>query len=76
MTKIDRAHKNYLTPEISEEMHLREIIDGTLSFQQSGVICIGRHGGQNYFLPVFCLTFDSYAHVCCKRFHIIFSTIS
>ena len=24
-TKIDRAHKNYVTPEIWEEMHLREI---------------------------------------------------
>ena len=34
MPKIDRAHKNYLTPEIWEETHLREIIYGTLIFQQ------------------------------------------
>ena len=27
MPKIDRAHKNYLTPKIREEMHLREIFD-------------------------------------------------
>ena len=54
MPKIVRAHKNYLTPEIREE-----IFYGTLIFQQSSMICIGRHvgghafalqhGGQNYF---------------------------
>ena len=43
--KIDRAHENYLTPEISEETHLREIFYGTLIFQQSSTICIGRHVG-------------------------------
>ena len=32
MPKIDRAHKNYLTPEIWEEKHLREIFYGTLIF--------------------------------------------
>ena len=41
--KIDGAHKNYLTPEIWEETHLREIFSGTLIFQQSSMICIGRH---------------------------------
>ena len=55
-----RAHKNYLTPEILEETHLRETFYGTLIFQQSSIICIGRHfgwhtlalqdGGQSYFL--------------------------
>ena len=35
MLKIDRAHKNYRTPEIWEETHLREIFYGTLIFQQS-----------------------------------------
>ena len=59
MPKIVRAHNNYLTPEIWEETHLREIFHGTLIFQQSSMICIGRHvgghafalqhGGQNYF---------------------------
>ena len=39
--KIDRAHKNYLTPKIWEETHLREIFYGTLIFQQSSMICIG-----------------------------------
>ena len=34
MPKIDRAHKNYLTPEIQEGTHLREIFYGTLIFQQ------------------------------------------
>ena len=86
MTKIDIMLKNYLTPEIWEETHLREIIYGTLSFQQSSMICIslhvGRHtlalqlGGQNYCLWVSCWTFDSYAQMCFKRYHIIFSTIS
>ena len=62
MPKIDRTNKNYLTPEIWEEMHLREIFYGTLVFQQSSMICIGRHvgghalslqhGGQNYFLLI------------------------
>ena len=42
MTKIDREHKNYLTREIWEEKHLREIFYGTLIFQQSSMICIGR----------------------------------
>ena len=45
MPKIDRAHKNYLTPEIWGEMHLREIFYSTLIFQQSSIICIGRHVG-------------------------------
>ena len=64
MPKIDRAHKNDLTPEIWEETHLREIFYGTLIFQQSSMICIGRHvgghtlalqhGGQNYFLLISC----------------------
>ena len=64
MPKIDRAHKNYLTPEIWEEKHLREIFYGTLIFQQSSMICIFRHvgghtlalqhGGQNYFLLSSC----------------------
>ena len=38
MPKIDRAHKNYLTPEIWEETHLREIFYGTLIFQQSSML--------------------------------------
>ena len=64
MTKIDRVCKNYLTPKIWEESHLRETFYGTLIFQQSSMICIGRHvgghtlalqhGGQNYFLLVSC----------------------
>ena len=77
MPKIDRAHKNYLTPEIWEETHLRKMFYGTLIFPQSSIICIGRHvgghalalqhGGQNYFLLISCSTFDSYAQMCCKR---------
>ena len=39
MPKIDRAHKNYLTPDIGEDTHVREI------FQQSSMISIGRHVG-------------------------------
>ena len=35
MPKIDRAHKNYLTPEIWEGTHLRVTFYGTLIFQQS-----------------------------------------
>ena len=64
MPKIDIAHKNYLTPEIWEETHLGEIFHDTLIFQQSSIICIGRHvggytlavqhGGQNYFLHISC----------------------
>ena len=38
MPKIIRAHKNYLTPEIWEETHLREIFYGTLIFQQSSIL--------------------------------------
>ena len=34
MPKIDRAHENYLTPEIWEEKHLREIFYGTLIFNK------------------------------------------
>ena len=64
MLKIVKAHKNYLTPEIWEETHLREIFYCTLIFQQSSMISIGghvgghtlalHHGGQNYFLLVSC----------------------
>ena len=35
MLKIDRALKSYLTPEILEEAHLREMFYGTLILQQS-----------------------------------------
>jgi len=59
MPKIDRARKSYLTSEIWEEM-LWEIFNCTLIFQQSSMICLGRHvgghalalqhDGQNYFL--------------------------
>ena len=62
MPKTDRAHKNYLTAEIWEEKHLREIFYGTLIFQQRSMICIARHvgghtlalqhGGENYFLLI------------------------
>ena len=46
MPKIDRARKNYLTSEIWEETHLREIFFCTLIFKQSSMIClIGRHVG-------------------------------
>ena len=41
--KIDRAHKNCLTPKILEETHLTEIFYGTLVFQQSSMVYIGRH---------------------------------
>ena len=52
--KIDRARKNCLTPEIWEETHLREIFYGTLIFQQSSMICIGRHvGGHTLALQQF-----------------------
>ena len=68
-------------------MHLREIFYGTLICQQSSMICIGRHvgehilalqhGGQNYFLLVSNINRDdSYVQMCCKCYHIIFSTIS
>ena len=49
--KIDRAHKNYLTLEIWEETHLREIFYGTLIFQQSSMICISRHVGEHTLSP-------------------------
>ena len=42
---IDRAYKNYVTPQIWEKTHLREIFNGTLIFQQSSMICIGHHVG-------------------------------
>ena len=64
MPKIDRADKNYFTAEIWEETRLWETFYGTLIFQQSSMICIGRHvgghtlalqhGGQNYFLLISC----------------------
>ena len=64
LPKIDTAHKQYLTREIWEETHLREIFYGTLIFQQSSMICIGhhvgghtaalQHGGQNYFFLISC----------------------
>ena len=64
MKKIDIAHKNYLTPEIGEETHLRGIFYGTLIFQQSSMISVAchvgghtlalQHDGQNYLWLVFC----------------------
>lgn len=34
LPKLDRTHKNYLTPEIWEETHFREIFYGTLIFNK------------------------------------------
>ena len=44
MPKIDRGHKNYLTPEIWEETQLREIFYGSLILQQSSMICMMLEG--------------------------------
>ena len=40
MPKIDKVHKNYLTPEIWGEMYLRDIFCRTSTFQQSSMICL------------------------------------
>ena len=45
LPKLDRTHKNDLTPEIWEETHLREIFYVALIFQRSSMICIDRHVG-------------------------------
>ena len=85
MPKIVWAHINYLTPQIREETYLREILYDTLIFKQSSMICIGRHiGGHTLALQhgcqttfcLYCQMFNSYAQMCCKRYHIIFSTFS
>ena len=86
VTKIDRAQKSYLTREIWEETHLRDIVYGKLIFQLSNMICIGhhvgrhalalQHGSQNCLSLVSCWKFDSYCQIFCKCHHIIFSTIS
>ena len=80
MPKIYGGHKNCLTRENWEETHLRETFYGTLIFQQSSMICIGRHVGA-YLLPsnmaaktTFCLYLVKRSDVR-KRYHIIFSTI-
>ena len=75
MPKIDRAHKNYLIPEICEETHLREIINGTLVFQQS-ILLPSNIAAKTTFCLLSCEMFDSYTQMCCKRYHIIFSTSS
>ena len=86
MPKIDRAHKNYLTTETWEETRLREIFYSTLIFQQSSMICTGRHvgghslalqhGGQNYFLLISCqrliVTLRCAVNITTLSFHYIF----
>ena len=80
MPKIVKAHKNYLTPEIWEETHLRETVYGTLIFQESSMNSIGRHvGGDPFFFggnptwrpkllfACILLKFDSYTQMCRKR---------
>ena len=84
--KLTERIKNYLTTGIWEETYLREIFYGTLIFQQSSMACIGRHvgghtlvlqrGGQNYFFLHLVKRFIATLRRCCKRDHIIFSTIS
>ena len=57
MPKIDKAHKNYLTPEIWGEMYLRDIFCRTSTFQQSSMICIDLtmlELKRNYFLLASC----------------------
>ena len=55
MPKIDKAHKNYLTPEIWEEMYLRDIFCCTSSFQQSSMISIDHHVGIEAKLLLACI---------------------
>ena len=84
--KLLEHTKIILHPKFERKRILREIFYGTLIFQQSSMICVGRyvgghafslqHGGQNYFLLISCSTFHIYAQMCCKRYHIIFSTFS
>ena len=82
MPKIDGGHKNCLTRENWEETHLRETFYGTLIFQQSSMICFGRHVGGHTSCPLTwrpkllfaCILLN--AQMCWKRFHIIFWTIS
>ena len=65
--KIDGANKNYLTPEILEETHLREIFYGTLIFQQSNMTCIGRHV-EGILLPPSMVAKTSFCLYLVKRF--------
>ena len=75
MPNIDRAHKNYLTPKIWEKTQLREIIYGTLVFQQS-ILLPSNIETKTTFCLYLVKHFDSYAQMCCKHYHIIFSTSS
>ena len=45
MPKIDRTHKNYLTPEIFRENAFKGENLWHFDFQQSSMISIGRHVG-------------------------------
>ena len=65
LPKIDRTHKNYLTPEIWEETHLREIFYVTFNWFFNKVVwfvlaAVGghtlalQHGGRNFFLLILC----------------------
>ena len=47
MTKIDMEHIKIILPQNLRGNTIKEIFYGTLIFQQSSMICIGRHiGGQ------------------------------
>ena len=48
MPKVDRAHKNYLTPETLEETHLREMFYATFNKVVSFVLAAMLEG---IFLP-------------------------
>ena len=63
MPKIDRARKNYLTPEIWEETHLWEIFYGTLILQQSSMTCIGRHVRLQRRLPCWRAAKTTFAYI-------------
>ena len=78
----DRALKNYFTPQMWEKTLLREIFYGTLVFSTKLYdLCwspcwTAYPCSPNLFLLVSRQTFDSYAQMCYKSYHTIFSTFS
>ena len=84
MPKIDRAHKSHLTPEIWEETHLREVFFNKVAWYDLLLYCLPCWRAYScpptrrskLLFAYILLTFDSYAQMCCKHYHMIFSTFS
>ena len=86
MPKNDGAHRIILHPKFERKRisgryfialwFFNKVVWFVLAATLEGILLPSNLAAKNYFLLLSCKMFDSYAQMCWKCFHVIFSTIS